>query len=191
MNFKILGAFLLLLLSPLISVEAHTGVDTTHAFAEGLEHPFIGLDHVWIMLAVGIWAALSGGRALWIAPVSFLAFMSLGAGLQWLGVSFIEADPGIILLIAGLALISPKRRTAFATTSCVIMAILALSHGYAHALEAHSDGWFYVSGFLISSAVLQMIGLGLGWLSIRQLPAIRLAFAVLGTISGIVMLSGF
>lgn len=191
MNYKISGAFLFLLLSPFISVEAHTGVDIAHGFEAGLEHPFIGLDHVWVMPVVGIWAALSGGRALWIAPVGFLAFMSLGVGLQWLGVSIIEADSGIMFLIVGLALISPKHWLAFSTISWVIMAITALSHGYAHALEAQSDSWFYVSGLLISSAVLQIIGLGFGWLSIRQLPVIRLAFAVLGTVSGIVMLLGF
>ena len=31
-------------------------------FAEGLVHPFTGLDHMLAMVAVGLWASQIGGR---------------------------------------------------------------------------------------------------------------------------------
>ena len=41
------------------------------SFAEGLTHPFTGLDHMLAMVAVGLWASQIGGRALWLLPLTF------------------------------------------------------------------------------------------------------------------------
>src|SRR5438128_7093452 len=57
---------------------AHTGVGDTAGFVHGFSHPFGGLDHVLTMVAVGLFAAQLGGRALWLVPVSFVAAMALG-----------------------------------------------------------------------------------------------------------------
>jgi urease accessory protein len=37
------------------------------------------VDHFLAMLAVGIWGALLGGRALWLLPVAFPLAMAVGA----------------------------------------------------------------------------------------------------------------
>ena len=47
---------------------AHTGAGSTTSFAAGFAHPLLGLDHIAVMVAVGLWAALKGGRALWVWP---------------------------------------------------------------------------------------------------------------------------
>ena len=44
----------------------------------GLAHPFLGPDHVLAMVAVGLFAGLSGGRARWAYPAAFLAGMATG-----------------------------------------------------------------------------------------------------------------
>jgi urease accessory protein len=44
---------------------AHVGVGPTSSFATGFGHPLSGLDHITVMIAVGLWAALNGGKAIW------------------------------------------------------------------------------------------------------------------------------
>jgi urease accessory protein len=43
---------------------AHVGIGDTHGFEHGFSHPLIGIDHILTMVAVGLFAAHLGGRAL-------------------------------------------------------------------------------------------------------------------------------
>jgi urease accessory protein len=45
---------------------AHTGVGDTHGFVHGFMHPLSGIDHILAMVAVGLFAAQLGSRALWL-----------------------------------------------------------------------------------------------------------------------------
>src|SRR4051794_41762703 len=63
---------------------AHVGDHSHMSFAEGLLHPFSGLDHVLAMVAVGLWASQLGGGALWLLPLAFSAGGGGGAG-PWFG----------------------------------------------------------------------------------------------------------
>ena len=47
---------------------AHTGLGDAGGFAHGFAHPVGGLDHILAMVAVGMFAANLGGRALWAVP---------------------------------------------------------------------------------------------------------------------------
>ena len=47
---------------------AHTGVGDTAGFLHGFEHPIGGIDHILAMVAVGVFAFVLGGRALWLVP---------------------------------------------------------------------------------------------------------------------------
>src|SRR4051812_50212050 len=60
---------------------AHVGDHSHMSFAEGLTHPFTGLDHMLAMVAVGLWASQLGGRALWLVPVTFPAGVAGGGGV--------------------------------------------------------------------------------------------------------------
>src|SRR5690606_1200260 len=60
---------------------AHTyGGALGGGFAQGFLHPLGGLDHLLAMVAVGIWAAQLGGRALGFVPAAFVAAM-VGGGI--------------------------------------------------------------------------------------------------------------
>jgi hypothetical protein len=83
-NRLVIFTGILLMLS--LPAQAHTGAGAVHGFGDGLLHPLMGVDHVLVMLAIGLWAALRGGRALWLLPVSFLLMMAAGAGLWLAGV---------------------------------------------------------------------------------------------------------
>src|ERR1035438_8414608 len=68
--------------------QAHPGLPGhTHGFTNGLAHPLTGLDHICAMVAVGLWAAQRGGRALWLVPSVFVSVMVLGGALGIAAVS--------------------------------------------------------------------------------------------------------
>ncbi|MEJ1937150.1 HupE/UreJ family protein, partial [Nostoc sp. NIES-2111] len=83
---------------------AHPGLDHTHGFGAGFIHPVTGIDHVLAMVAVGLFAAGLGGRALWLVPASFLGMMALGGALGMAGMTlpFVEAGLGAAVGVLGL-----------------------------------------------------------------------------------------
>ena len=88
---KILFATLLVLgATPAL---AHPGHGLTASFAAGVAHPLSGLDHIAVMVAVGLWAALKGGRALWVWPAAFVGVMLIGGalGMAHVALPFVES----------------------------------------------------------------------------------------------------
>jgi urease accessory protein len=156
---NILIAFWFLLI-PSVAL-AHPG---GHAgFLAGIAHPFSGADHVLAMVAVGLWAAMIGGRAIWAMPLTFIAAMVAGGVLGAAGIGFPAVEPMILASIvllgvaAGLALRLPL---PLALTG---IALFGLAHGHAHGAEAGSaDLWHYGAGFVAATLVLHLLGLGLG-----------------------------
>ena len=74
---------------------AHPG-HGVESFAAGVAHPLIGLDHIAVMVAVGLWAALKGGRALWAWPAAFIGVMLVGGALGMAHVPVPFVEPGIL-----------------------------------------------------------------------------------------------
>lgn len=68
----------------------------------GLSHPFFGADHVLAMVAVGLWAAQIGGRALWSVPAAFVTTMMLGFALALLGAPLPFVEPAILASVVAL-----------------------------------------------------------------------------------------
>lgn len=57
---------------------AHVNPAEHGSFAAGFSHPMFGADHILAMVAVGLWAVLLGGRALWMVPSAFVGTMMAG-----------------------------------------------------------------------------------------------------------------
>ena len=139
---------------------SHTGIGAAHGFGYGFAHPFGGLDHVLAMAAVGLWAAMLGGRALWAVPVAFVLAMTVGAGLAMSGLALPMIEPGILLSIvifgAAVALARPVPLGA----ACGTVALFAVFHGAAHGGEtpAGAGGFDYVAGFVSATALLHALG---------------------------------
>ena len=56
-----------------------------------------------------------------------------------------------------------------AASAMAVVGLFALFHGYAHALESPSTGaGTYILGFLTATALLQGVGVGLGWVVRRS-----------------------
>lgn len=144
--------------------EAHTGVATAGGFASGLFHPFSGADHVCAMVAVGLWAAQMGGKAVWRIPLTFTSIMALGGllGMAALPLPFVEGGIVLSLLVLGVLIAAAMRLPLSASTA--VVGVFALFHGYAHGMEMPPDvtGLAYASGFLLATAVLNVTGMAMG-----------------------------
>lgn len=175
--FSALGVALLLAIFLPAELFAHAGhpeAGVGHpAFFAGLLHPWTGLDHLLAMVAVGLWAAQLGGRAVWLVPASFLAAMGLGAALGQAGLNLPLMEQGIAasVLLLGLAVAFAIKIPA--VIPAVLVGVFALFHGAAHGAEmpAGMSTLGYFGGFLAGTAVLHALGLGLGLLLGRFTPA--------------------
>jgi urease accessory protein len=153
-----------------VAALAHPGVGDAHGVLHGLMHPISGFDHVLAMVAVGVLAALLGGRAIWLVPTSFVAMAALGGvlGMQGLPVPFVEFGISASVILLGLA-IALQAKLPLGWTAGLV-GLFGLYHGYAHGAEMPADtsGLAYGVGFLAATAMLHIAGIGLG-LGIAQL----------------------
>jgi urease accessory protein len=147
---------------------AHVGAGSTSSFAAGLGHPLSSLDHMAVMVAVGLWAALKGGRALWAWPAAFLCVMLAGAVFGMLGVPVSFVEPGILASVVALGLLVALAVDLPVAAGVVVIGLFALLHGHAHGTEVpeNANGLVYMGGFAVATALLHGAGiaaaLGLG-----------------------------
>jgi urease accessory protein len=158
---------------------AHPGHGAATGAEAGFLHPLMGTDHILAMVAVGLLAALRGGRAIWALPLSFLALMSAGAGLGMAGVALPYAETGIALSIVVFGLAAIVGLRAPVALLAALVGVFAVFHGYAHGAEMPetASGLSFGLGFLAATALLHAAGLGLGMGAVR-LNALRVAPAL-------------
>lgn len=167
----------------------------THvSFVAGLLHPFTGIDHVLAMVAVGLWAAMLGGRALFIVPASFVGVMVLGFISALLGLQLPFVEPIILASVVMLGLAIATALPVRPLVGAAIVGFFAFFHGHAHGSEmAGSMSLAYVAGFVLATMVLHAAGIGLGLGAGRWLPVEtgRLSMRILGgatAIGGILLM---
>ncbi|WP_434101545.1 HupE/UreJ family protein [Methylocaldum gracile] len=170
---------------------AHTGAGSIHGFTAGFVHPFLGPDHLLTMLAVGVWAAALGGRALLLVPLSFVTVMAVGAGLQHFGLVLPSAEMAVALSVAVMGLIFVVNWRAGCGLAGALAAGFALFHGYVHAEEIGRDmgAFHYAGGFLIATAVLHGLGMLLG-AAVGNLDLLRRALGAFCAGVGVYLLVG-
>ncbi|MFQ5479711.1 MAG: HupE/UreJ family protein [Thermodesulfobacteriota bacterium] len=148
------------------SAFAHPGFAHGPGFFNAFIHPFSGLDHILAMVAVGILAFKSGGRALWVLPAAFLSLMLLGCilGLTGLTVPFIEG--GVITSVLILGLLIAVAASLPLAPAMSIVGLFALFHGFAHGTEMPlaASGLVYVAGFTAATLLLHLGGIVTGLL---------------------------
>lgn len=168
---------------------AHGGA-SPGGFAGGALHPLGGLDHLLAMVAVGLWAAQLGGRALLGVPLAFLAALAAGAGVAWAGVALPAVEPGILasLVVIGLLVACAVRMPA--ALGAGLVAVFALLHGHAHGAEMPAAGApaLYALGFLAATALLHLGGIAAGRLLPRGFYAVRAAGAAVAAAGGLLAL---
>jgi urease accessory protein len=143
------------------TASAHTGIHAVTGFTSGLTHPLSGLDHLLAMIAIGLWAAQQGGRALWAVPAAFVSAMVLGGGLAMAGLPLPHVETGIAASVLVLGLLIATQRKWAVTPGMAIAAGFALFHGYAHGLEMPqaASPALYALGFVLATVFLHGVGI--------------------------------
>jgi urease accessory protein len=140
---------------------AHTGLGIEHDLAHGFMHPLGGLDHVLAMLAVGVFAYVLGGRALYLVPLAFVGMMTLGfmLGLGGLDLPFVEL--GIALSSVVIGGVAALGRPMPVIAASALVGTFAVFHGVAHGAEMPlgGSGWDYALGFVAATALLHLAGM--------------------------------
>ena len=155
---------------------AHSGTGLQGGLAAGFAHPFSGADHMLAMISVGLWGAVLGRPLITVLPMVFPGVMAIGGVLGIAGVPIPPVELGIafsVLVLGGLVLGS-VRLPAWA--ACVVVAVFAVFHGYAHGEELPSaaDPVGYSVGFVMATGLLHLVGIGIGMIKDRPGGAIAL-----------------
>ena len=165
---------------------AHVGDHSHMGFAEGLRHPLTGLDHMLVMVAVGLWASQLGRRAMWLLPATFPAVMAVGAAIGVSGVALPWVEIGIAgsVLVLGAAVALALRPSL--AVSVPLIALFALLHGYSHGVElpASASALTYGAGFVAATLALHVVGIGVG-LSAGLIPVRFVARTAGGAIAAV------
>ena len=142
--------------------EAHTFGSQGAGLMAGLTHPFVGLDHLLAMIAVGIWAGQLGGRAVWLIPLTFVSVMAAAATLASFGLLLPLMEPAIAcsVLVLGLLIAGSVRLPT--SVGVLLVSLFAVFHGYAHGLELPqaASPILYGAGFVLATALLHGLGIG-------------------------------
>ena len=162
-------------------------------FVAGLAHPVSGADHILAMVAVGLWGALSGGRALWAWPAAFVSMVLVGFATAVLGIKLPLVEPAILCSIVVLGLLVALAVEAPVWLGAVIVGLFALFHGHAHGTEAAMAGLRligYAAGFSLATAALHAVGL-VGGLFLARSARISLlrSTGVVGAIGGLALIA--
>ena len=144
------------------------------SFAAGFSHPLFGLDHILAMIAVGLWAASVGGKALWAVPTAFVATMAVGFGAALLGMPLPFVEPVILASVIFIGVMVALALPLPTVGVAAVVAFFALFHGHAHGGEMGEAGALgYAAGFLAATALLHAVGVaaGVGVVAFSRRPA--------------------
>jgi urease accessory protein len=176
---------------------AHTGHDAL-GFGHGFAHPMSGIDHILAMVAVGIFAANLGGRALWAVPLTFTALMAAGGALGIAAMPLPFVEIGIALSIVVLGLVVAVRYEWPVAAAMTLVGLFAIFHGHAHGTEMPVDGSgaAYALGFVLATGFLHLFGIAIGFginragerysHRITQAGGVAVAFAGVLVLGGII-----
>jgi urease accessory protein len=169
---------------------AHSGHGPSEGFLSGFHHPFTGLDHLLAMVAVGVWAAMRGGTALWGWPAAFVGAMVAGFALAVHGVVLPLYEPMILASLIGLGVVIMLGVRMPVLLGAAMVAIFGLFHGYAHGIEITGSALAFAAGFIAASIVLHCAGIAAGAFALGVGSTLSLRIAGAATaLAGIVLAS--
>lgn len=141
---------------------AHPGHGLESAYA-GFMHPLTGIDHLLVMLAIGLWAAKIGGKMRWQLPMTFVLSMAAGA-LLGANLSVFEGLEALIAVsVIAMGVLLSVRFTVNQLAQFAIAATFALFHGWAHGVELQSHAqWSGLLAMMLATALLHGAGFWFG-----------------------------
>lgn len=154
-----------------------------------LRHPFTGLDHLLLAIAMG-WIAYLWGRRLGSALFgSFMGSMLAGVilGRFGMGVPMLEEGLAISVFASGLMLAYASK---ISTKACFALAIMAgFWHGNAHGVEMPriAASMVYDAGLLLGTATVASGGMALAALTSQRRELLAQGAGVALALAGIWM----
>lgn len=141
---------------------AHVGGGSTASFVAGFAHPLSGVDHIAVMIAVGLWAALKGGRALWMWPATFVGVMLIGGALGLAHVRLPYLEPALLASVVTLGILVALAIDLPVWAGALVIGAFAVFHGHAHGSEVAgtTSAAEYMAGFAMATASLHALGMG-------------------------------
>lgn len=145
---------LVMLIAPSPSWAHIQGIDNSALFLSGLSHPLSGLDHLFILIAIGILSIHLQSRAQYTLTALFLGCLSIGFSLPPIQGALPWSEIIIslsVLTLGALLLFHTKLGTSFLFFSTPLF---ATSHGYTHGIESINSSPQVLIGILISSGLV-------------------------------------
>jgi urease accessory protein len=161
------------------------------SFVSGFVHPLHGADHLVAMLAVGVWGAIAGGRAIRVWPIAFVATMLIGFASAASGVAVHFVEPAIGSSVVVLGLFVALGVNAPVWCGAATIGLFAFFHGHVHGTEtAASSLTAYALGLAIATGVLHAAGIGvcrvggnsIGRVALRTMGAIAACGGILAMV---------
>lgn len=158
--------FVLILLWLPSTANAHTETGIVGGALSGFLHPLTGLDHFVAMVAVGLWGAFLGPRAMWTLPVVFPMVMALGGAAGVLGMPLPAVETGVALSAIVLGVMVAFAAKPPLWIAAVLVGFFAIFHGHAHGTELpkSANALAYAVGFVIATGLLHLAGIAVGLL---------------------------
>ncbi|WP_326519628.1 HupE/UreJ family protein [Acinetobacter sp. CAAS 2-6] len=167
---------------------AHAGHDHHSSFWNGFIHPFTGIDHLSMAIALGVllWTATQRWKMAGLLALATAMIGGFALGHLQL-ISANTAEYGIVCSLAVLAIaLWTKANRLFAVTAM----ILASFHGMAHGAELGQSGQVaaLVLGMVTAMSGIYLFGLGLGALVQKYVPYGK---KIVGGLAAVVAIIGF
>lgn len=175
---------------------AHLDPEGHGSFMAGFSHPLFGMDHILVMIAVGLWAAQiahssPNKHALWMVPAAFVGAMALGFIIALAGIDLPFVEPAILASVIALGLFVAMAVKLPVAASAAIVGMFALFHGHAHGGELGSAGALQFGiGFVIATAMLHGAGIALGLGIARFSPLIARGLGIITALLGLSLAFG-
>ena len=142
---------------------AHLDPAAHGSLAAGFSHPLFGLDHILVMIAVGLWAASLKGREMLAVPAAFVGTMGLGFSAAIAGVPLPFVEPVILASVIFIGIMVALALPFSTAGMAAAVAFFAFFHGHAHGGELGAAGAAsFAIGFMLATAALHAVGIGLG-----------------------------
>jgi len=142
---------------------AHLNPAEHGSFAAGFSHPLFGIDHILVMVAVGVWAASLGKKAMMSVPAAFVGAMALGFAAAVLGMPLPFVEPVILSSVIFIGLMIALALPFSTAGMAASVGFFAFFHGHAHGGELGAAGAAsFALGFVAATAALHAAGIALG-----------------------------
>jgi urease accessory protein len=160
---------------------AHGVHGAAESFSGGFAHPFLGLDHAFAMVAIGLYAAQARFISGWQVGAAACVSLVIGAMVGGVMPAGLLMEALVAVSVCALGMLLLGRRLVALPWALACITLFAFAHGAIHAIEQPAEfaSAQYVGGVVAGSIVLQALGAAIARLLDRraQLAAMPLTAA--------------